>query len=36
MARLISFASEDDRIGPIMRTPEYSFRTIPALARAAR
>ena len=30
MARLISFASEDDRIGPIMRTPEYSFRTIPA------
>ena len=23
MARLISFASEDDRIGPIMRTPEY-------------
>ena len=29
MARLIAFASEDDRIGPIMRTPEYSFRTIP-------
>ena len=27
MARLIAFASEDDRIGPIMRTPEYSFRT---------
>ena len=27
MARLISFAAEDDRIGPIMRTPEYSFRT---------
>ncbi len=36
MARLISFASEDDRIGPIMRTPEYSFRTIPAARRAAR
>ena len=30
MARLISFASDDDRIGPIMRTPEYSFRTVPA------
>ena len=28
--RLISYASEDDRIGPVMRTPEYSFRTIPA------
>jgi D-alanyl-D-alanine endopeptidase (penicillin-binding protein 7) len=28
MARLISFASEDDRIGPVMRTPEYSFRTV--------
>ena len=27
MARLISYAAEDDRIGPIMRTPEYSFRT---------
>jgi D-alanyl-D-alanine endopeptidase (penicillin-binding protein 7) len=27
MARLIAFAGEDDRIGPIMRTPEYSFRT---------
>jgi D-alanyl-D-alanine endopeptidase (penicillin-binding protein 7) len=27
MARLIAFASEDDRIGPIMRTPEYIFRT---------
>jgi D-alanyl-D-alanine endopeptidase (penicillin-binding protein 7) len=27
MARLISFAAEDDRIGPIMRTPEYMFRT---------
>ena len=27
MARLISFAAEDDRIGPIMRTPEYTFRT---------
>lgn len=27
MARLIAFASEDDRIGPIMRTPEYTFRT---------
>lgn len=36
MARLISFASEDDRIGPIMRTPEYSFRTIPAAKRAPR
>jgi D-alanyl-D-alanine endopeptidase (penicillin-binding protein 7) len=36
MARLISFASEDDRIGPIMRTPEYSFRTMPAAKRAAR
>jgi D-alanyl-D-alanine endopeptidase (penicillin-binding protein 7) len=36
MARLISFASEDDRIGPIMRTPEYSFRTIPAAKRAGR
>jgi serine-type D-Ala-D-Ala endopeptidase (penicillin-binding protein 7) len=36
MARLISYASEDDRIGPIMRTPEYSFRTIPASKRAAR
>jgi D-alanyl-D-alanine endopeptidase (penicillin-binding protein 7) len=27
MARLIAFAADDDRIGPIMRTPEYSFRT---------
>jgi D-alanyl-D-alanine endopeptidase (penicillin-binding protein 7) len=36
MARLISFASEDDRIGPIMRTPEYSFRTVAAPRRAAR
>jgi D-alanyl-D-alanine endopeptidase (penicillin-binding protein 7) len=36
MARLISYASEDDRIGPVMRTPEYSFRTIPAARRAAR
>jgi D-alanyl-D-alanine endopeptidase (penicillin-binding protein 7) len=27
MARLISYAAEDDRIGPLMRTPEYSFRT---------
>jgi D-alanyl-D-alanine endopeptidase (penicillin-binding protein 7) len=36
MARLISYASEDDRIGPIMRTPEYSFRTIPAARKAAR
>jgi len=36
MARLISFASEDDRIGPIMRTPEYSFRTVPAANRAGR
>jgi serine-type D-Ala-D-Ala endopeptidase (penicillin-binding protein 7) len=36
MARLISFASEDDRIGPIMRTPEYSFKTIPTGRRAGR
>ena len=36
MARLISFASEDDRIGPIMRTPEYSFRTLPAARRPGR
>ena len=36
MARLISFASEDDRIGPIMRTPEYAFRTVPSGRRAAR
>jgi D-alanyl-D-alanine endopeptidase (penicillin-binding protein 7) len=28
MARLIAFAAEDDRIGPIMRTSEYSFHTI--------
>ena len=27
MARLISYAAEDDRIGPLMRTPEYTFRT---------
>jgi serine-type D-Ala-D-Ala endopeptidase (penicillin-binding protein 7) len=27
MARLISYAAEDDRIGPIMRTPEFAFRT---------
>jgi D-alanyl-D-alanine carboxypeptidase len=27
MARLISYAAEDDRIGPVMRTPEYVFRT---------
>ena len=36
MARLISYASEDDRIGPVMRTPEYSFRTIPAGRSAGR
>src|SRR5687767_7544171 len=36
MARLISFASDDDRIGPIMRTPEYSFRTVPAPRTSAR
>ena len=36
MARLISFASEDDRIGPIMRTPEYSFRTMAVGRRAGR
>jgi D-alanyl-D-alanine endopeptidase (penicillin-binding protein 7) len=35
MARLISYAAEDDRIGPIMRTPEYSFRTVPASTRTA-
>jgi D-alanyl-D-alanine endopeptidase (penicillin-binding protein 7) len=27
MARLIAFAAEDEVIGPIMRKPEYSFRT---------
>jgi serine-type D-Ala-D-Ala endopeptidase (penicillin-binding protein 7) len=27
MARLISYAAEDDRIGPVMRTSEYSIRT---------
>ena len=36
MARLISFASEDDRIGPIMRTPEYSFRTVATKSRNGR
>ena len=36
MARLISFAAEDDRIGPIMRTPEYSFRTVAAAHRPGR
>jgi len=36
MARLISFASEDDRIGPIMRTPEYSFRTVPGTRTPGR
>jgi D-alanyl-D-alanine endopeptidase (penicillin-binding protein 7) len=36
MARLISYASEDDRIGPVMRTPEYSFRTVAAPRRVAR
>jgi serine-type D-Ala-D-Ala endopeptidase (penicillin-binding protein 7) len=36
MARLISFAAEDDRIGPIMRTPEYSFRTVTAARRPGR
>src|SRR5688572_5976698 len=36
MARLISYASEDDRIGPIMRTPEYSFRTVPAPRTSSR
>ena len=36
MARLISFAAEDDRIGPIMRTPEYSFRTVAAARRPGR
>jgi D-alanyl-D-alanine endopeptidase (penicillin-binding protein 7) len=30
MARLIAFAAEDDRIGPIMRTTEYSFSTLRA------
>ena len=28
MARLISYAAEHAQIGPIMRTPEYSFRTV--------
>ena len=36
MARLIAFASEDDRIGPIMRTPEYSFRTVATTRRDGR
>jgi D-alanyl-D-alanine endopeptidase (penicillin-binding protein 7) len=36
MARLIAFASEDDRIGPIMRTPEYSFRTAAGRAVTVR
>jgi D-alanyl-D-alanine endopeptidase (penicillin-binding protein 7) len=36
MARLIAFASEDDRIGPIMRTPEYSFRTAKGRAVTVR
>jgi serine-type D-Ala-D-Ala endopeptidase (penicillin-binding protein 7) len=36
MARLISFAAQDDRIGPIMRTPEYSFRTVAAARRPGR
>jgi D-alanyl-D-alanine endopeptidase (penicillin-binding protein 7) len=34
MARLIAFAAEDDRIGPIMRTPEYSFSTVPVRGRS--
>jgi D-alanyl-D-alanine carboxypeptidase len=29
MACLISYAAEDDRIGPIMRTPEFTFHTAP-------
>jgi serine-type D-Ala-D-Ala endopeptidase (penicillin-binding protein 7) len=36
MARLIAFASEDDRIGPVMRTPEYSFRTAKGRAVTVR
>lgn len=36
MARLISYAAEDDRIGPIMRTPEYSFRTTAGRAITVR
>ena len=36
MARLIAFASEDDRIGPVMRTPEYSFRTAQGRAVTVR
>jgi D-alanyl-D-alanine endopeptidase (penicillin-binding protein 7) len=36
MARLIAFAAEDDRIGPIMRTPEYSFRTSAGRAVTVR
>ena len=34
MARLIAFAAEDDRIGPIMRTPDYSFRTVPVRGKS--
>jgi D-alanyl-D-alanine endopeptidase (penicillin-binding protein 7) len=33
MARLISYAAEHAQIGPIMRTPEYSFRTASARPR---
>jgi D-alanyl-D-alanine endopeptidase (penicillin-binding protein 7) len=36
MARLIAFASEDDRIGPVMRTSEYSFRTAQGRAVTVR
>ena len=36
MARLIAFASEDDRIGPVMRTHEYSFRTAQGRAVTVR
>jgi len=36
MARLISYAAEDDRIGPIMRTPEWSFHTAAGRAVTVR
>jgi D-alanyl-D-alanine carboxypeptidase len=33
MARLITYAAEHPEIGPIMRTPEYSFRTANTRSR---
>lgn len=36
MARLISYAAQDPRIGPIMRTPEFSFATASARPRTIR